>query len=780
MLPRLALTLCALGVLDSERLWANPPVAAFIYPAGGQRGTKVPVRVGGLYLHQKCGFELDGRGLKVTPELRRAPAPWFEGPLLPLPESQQAEDYPVEMVGEVVVDSAAPLQSARGRVWTSQGAAGGLVFVVGDLPEVVEKEIDGDPIPVAVTLPVTANGRIFPREDVDLWAFRATKGQSVTALAATAGIRSPLVAKLEILDGAGRVLAENTARAAAGADASVRFVAPADGLYQVRISDARTLGGPAYVYRLTITVGPVIDQVFPLGGRRGFTSTFHLDGQVVPKDLVSIAIPADASAAYRHDLKLESHSAALRLDVDDFPEYVEPLKMSEPVSLPAVLNGRIDHPGASGVWRVSLTKGRPVELDLRARTLGSPLCGVVTISDATGKEVARADSPNDLSKDPTLRFTPPTDGVYAVRVAERFHDRGGPAFAYRLRISESATAPDFALKGPSDIITVPRNGTFKVKVSVERKGGFAGPLELTVTGLPDGVAAAKTTVAAGQNAAEMVLAATATAPVRPAHIGIAGTAVIGKETIRRPVLFPETVGDPGVESAFLIVTVPTPFKIDGEYTMSSAPRGQTYRRKYKLVRDNFNGSVEVRLADRQARHLQGVTGPTIVVPAGQNEFEYTAFLPPWLELGRTCRICVMATGMVKDADGTEHVVSFSSTEQNHQMIAVAEPGKLDIDLASAVVSAKVGETVRVPFRVTRAVDLRGDAKVELVTPAHWSGVSAVPVVLSNGAERGELLIAVRKDARGPFTAPAIVRVTVIWQGDPVVAEQKLELLGVEP
>jgi hypothetical protein len=31
---------------------ANPPVASYIYPAGGQRGTTVKVRVGGLFLYE--------------------------------------------------------------------------------------------------------------------------------------------------------------------------------------------------------------------------------------------------------------------------------------------------------------------------------------------------------------------------------------------------------------------------------------------------------------------------------------------------------------------------------------------------------------------------------------------------------------------------------------------------------------------------------------------------------------------------------------------------------
>ena len=50
---------------------AEAPVASYIFPAGGQRGTKVDVRVGGLFLYDKCGFELVGPGVKTAPQLSR-------------------------------------------------------------------------------------------------------------------------------------------------------------------------------------------------------------------------------------------------------------------------------------------------------------------------------------------------------------------------------------------------------------------------------------------------------------------------------------------------------------------------------------------------------------------------------------------------------------------------------------------------------------------------------------------------------------------------------------
>src|ERR1700682_671534 len=99
---RLLFSLC-LCVSAVQTLCANPPVASYIFPAGGQRGTSVPVRVGGLFLHKDCGFEMLGGGVQVPARIKSTPTLWFEGPILPLPDSQRAEDYPSDMAGDVKI-----------------------------------------------------------------------------------------------------------------------------------------------------------------------------------------------------------------------------------------------------------------------------------------------------------------------------------------------------------------------------------------------------------------------------------------------------------------------------------------------------------------------------------------------------------------------------------------------------------------------------------------------------------------------------------------------------
>ncbi|HEV3438415.1 MAG TPA: hypothetical protein VG122_13715 [Gemmata sp.] len=725
--------LCVLGgesfFTRDQSLFANPPAATYIFPAGGQRGTTVPVRAGGLFLYDQCEFDLSGRGITASPTLRPMKRLWFEGPLLPLPESQQQEDYPADMTGTVTLAKDANLGPVRGRVFTSQGGAGGLVFMVGDLPEVVEKEIDGEAIPQAIKLPVTANGRIFPRENVDLWEFDGEAGKTITAFVYAQALNSPLVPQLDILDSTGKIVAEQMQYPVIGTDGSVKFTPKVAGKYRVRITDARTLGGPAYVYRLTVTTANVPAFNFPV--------TVKPDGL---KDA---------------------------MDAKDV------------VKVPIALNGRIEKPTAINEWKVELKKGGKYTFDLQARRAESPLCGVMTILDTSGKELARAES-GDPSNDPApLAFSPQTDGIYTVRVAEKFRGRGGPNFIYRLRVTDGvvvAGEPGFRLTMTADVTMLARAAKVNVPIAVERLGGFSGPIELSFSALPKGVTIAPVKIEANQSNVALTIQADATAAIGTIPLIVMGTATIDGKPVQKQAVVPGNKFLFDEPNQKLTIAFPTPFKIIDQYVMTSAPRGETYRRKYTLDRAGFDGPIRVELADKQARHLQGVTGPVLIVPPGQTEIEYPAFLPPWMELGRTCRVCVMATAKVKDpVDGREHMVSFSSTEQNQQMIVVVSPGRLDLDIEKTSIRAEPGSEVRIALKVSRSKNLKGDVKVEVVLPDHWKGLTAVPLLIPATGETGEMVLKFAKDC-GPFNAPLLIRATAVTPETPIVAEAKMELV----
>jgi hypothetical protein len=754
-------------------------VASYVFPAGGQRGTTVRVCVGGLFLHETCSWELSGSGLTVGRALKRVPNRWFEGPLLPLAPSQQAEDYPRELAGEVKIAGDAPVGLRRGRVWTSEGAAGGLRFVVGELPEVVEEEVDGDPVPVPVKLPVTINGRIFPREDIDDWSFTARKGEVVHAEVQAARIGSPLEPWVQILDDKGRVLTEKDNFAG---DSFLSFTAPADGTYRVRIRDAQRQGGQNFVYRLTLTTGPRIERVYPAGGRKGSRVRLEATGPGVPAGAVEVTLP-DKVGLQRVDVPLPGGATgSALLDVEDLPEQVLP----STVEAPAVLNGRIARPGMVDTWQLRAGKGKAVQLELRALGLGSPLQGVLEITDEGGKVLQQASANNGT--DPVLLFQPPADGVYRVRVRDRFRSRGGPAFLYRLRLG--TPRPEYSLAVARDALTVSRGGRAPLRVQVERRGGFTGPIQVEVEGVPAGVKVAPLTIAAGQPGADLVFQADPKAPIGPHWLRLEGKATLEGKVVTWPATVAAAsraaadgagLGSAGLparmddETVLLGVGLVAPFKVKGSYDLRLAARGTVFRKHYTIERNGFTGPLEVRLADRQARHLQGVTGPVLTIPPGVSEFDYPVTLPPWMLIGRTSRSCVMLTGVVEEA-GVRHIVSSTSTAQNDQIIAVVETGRLGVEVERSSWVATPGSQLEVPVRIRRGKGLNGPATIRLLVPEHVRGVTVDPLTIPEGQQNGTLRVHISTPS-GPFNLPLVVRATVEDAGSPVTAETALQFIA---
>ena len=362
MITRLMVIFVVMNVLAMSA-FAESPHVSYIFPAGGQRGTEVSYKVGGHYLHEGCPFEMTGPGVSASARIERTKTVWFEGPLIPQPASQRKEDYPNDYLGLVKIAKGAPLGFRRWRVNTSQGVTSRMKFVVGDLPEVTEQEIDGEPIPTTVQLPVTINGRIFPREDVDIWRFDTEAGKRISCEVNAARIGSPLDSRIEIRGPDGSVLTENVD--ALGVDSFVQFVAPKAGRYECRIHDIKFGGLQHYVYRLTIRTGPYLKSVYPLGGQRGDAVTFQLSGTDLPMNQANVAIPKNSARQFNLSLP-DVASNNVTLVAGNLPEHleVEPNDVTDSVKPEAVslksgmvFNGRIDKPGDIVLFRFSAEVG---------------------------------------------------------------------------------------------------------------------------------------------------------------------------------------------------------------------------------------------------------------------------------------------------------------------------------------------------------------------------------------------------------------------------------------
>ena len=780
----IAITSLTLSLGYSSPLFAEPPSASYVFPAGGQRGTNVTARVGGCNLYDAPRLIWIGEGVTAPAKLSPVPAIWFEGPVIPQPASQAKEDYPKDYSAPLTLAPTAPLGLQTWRLATSQGVTSAWGFVVGEFPEVIEDEVDGQSPAVRVELPVTINGRIFPREDVDAWSFLAKAGQTVTCHVATSVFGSPLDARIEVRDSAGRILGERLPEGST--TPPLRFTAPADGEYQVRIHDTAFGGLQDHVYRLMVTVGPCLDAVYPLGGRRGAKIRLELSGVNLPQPAVEIALPGEGSEfVWRLD-DAKSSWGEVRLDLDDFDELLEaePNDMTpQSCSVPSVLNGRIQQPGDVDVWKFAAKKGIEYQFEARAARLGSPLDAVLEVTDADGRRLAEADDLSNGQTDARLRFTAPADAEYRLSVRDRLASRGDARFAYRIRAT-SIEQPEFALSLAVDSTNLERGKTGNVKVSLMRGPGFKESVAIEVEGLPPGVTlATPPVIAANQNDVELQFKAEAGACITAVPLKIIGRAKVGdREFFRfaRAIDLPRPQGSatqPVASDPFwLAVVPPTPFKFVGVFETKFIPRGAVYVRKYRVERNGFEGPLEVQLADRQGRHLQGVTASPVVVPAGQSDFEFAVVLPPFMEIGRTCRSTLSVSGVVSDPDGSPHKVSYSSNDQHNQMIALVDPGRLVVQLPRTTFATAPGQRLELPLRLQRDRGLTNPVTVELVLPKGCRGVTAAPLEIAGDQNTNTLLIELAAVIGLDLRSLTIRATTRDERGLPVTAETALVLV----
>ena len=733
-------------VAVAHRGQCETPTAPYIFPAGGQRGATVPVRIGGHFLHDKAEFLMAGPGVEGRSPIERTGTTWFEGPLILQPASQQKEDYPKDYAGEIKIAADA---TAGVRFWnctTSQGITPGMRFVIGDLPEIIEEETDGPVAATPIKLPVTINGRIFPREDADDWSFEAKAGQVISCEVNAARIGSGLDSRLEVLDSNGRVIAENSDTF--GADSFVRFTAPSDGKYVVRIHDIRFEGLQHYVYRLTISAGPWLDRVYPLGGKRGSTVPLQLFGANLPSDRQEFVVPPlggspSSPASVNVPLSAGGTTNAF-LEADDLTEHLEAepnneIAQAKNIELPCVLNGRIDQAGDIDLWSFTGKKGDAWQFDLRASRLGSELDSVLTLLDSAGKMVATADDLANGQTDSLLNVTLPADGVFTLKVEERLSSRGGPTFAYRVRAVRPADSP-MRLSTALDALTLLRGGEMRIKILAERPSGFADEVSLDIEGLPEGVAVTGNKLGKGQNQVDVVLKAEATTKIATSRLRIVGKWKVAEQEQSAIVRVQRLAIEPESTELLLRVGVPTPFKLKGIFETKYAPRGSTFTRRYRVERNGFEGPLTIEIADRQARHLQGVTGPKLTIPAGESEFEFPFTFPPYMEIGRTSRTCLAVLGEVADADGTKHIVSHTSAEQNEQCIVLIDPGRLNVDTSMRSIRREPNGEVRIPFRVARGNGLRGPVRVDLQVPKSVAGVVVDPVDVAEASTTGVMTL----------------------------------------
>ena len=369
-------------LLPSLAVWGqNAPHLAYVYPAGGQRGTTFQVKVGGQFLNQVTGVRLTGSGVRasasgverpMTPmeatQLREQVQELLKTPNAPAAQKQIVEirrklatfnrnRNPVLAEVETLEIGIAPdaLPGRRElRLATPQGLSNPLVFCVGQLTEFSEKQSDVRIVmpgmtpeeigagEMRVALPVTVNGRIMPRParqqaqqftpgEADRYRFQAHKGEHLV-IAVSARELIPYLADavpgwfqptVALLDEQGNELAYDDDYRF-HPDPVLHYEIRADGEYVAEIKDALYRGREDFVYRVTIGDLPFVTSMFPLGGRAGAQTAVAVTGWNLPLKKVTMDARGKAPGVYPLPLKraeLDSNPAMLALDA--LPEALE-------------------------------------------------------------------------------------------------------------------------------------------------------------------------------------------------------------------------------------------------------------------------------------------------------------------------------------------------------------------------------------------------------------------------------------------------------------------------
>ncbi|HEV3143999.1 MAG TPA: WD40 repeat domain-containing protein [Gemmataceae bacterium] len=111
-------------------------------------------------------------------------------------------------------------------------------------------------------------------------------------------------------------------------------------------------------------------------------------------------------------------------------------------------------------------------------------------------------------KDSRLRFDPPADGEFIVRVRDA-RGQGGPDFGYRLTVRPPR--PNFSVKLNPTAPAVWKGGALPISVTADRFDEFDGPIQVRLENLPPGFSAPPTFIEAGQTTTNFALFADAKA-----------------------------------------------------------------------------------------------------------------------------------------------------------------------------------------------------------------------------------------------------------------------------
>ena len=451
------------------------------------------------------------------------------------------------------------------RLVTLRGVSNPMTFHIGQLPEVTKqpmhtatqqvlgkeaqalrKWVPGDD-EASITLPCTVNGQIASGE-VNRYHFTARRGQRLVINAlgrqlvpfladAVPGWFQPVLA---VYDAGGKEMAYCDDYRF-NPDPTIFYEVPSNGEYSFTIRDSIYRGREDFVYRITIGELPFITSIFPLGAQaeriKPKVKGWNLEGaELAPAanagpGVLSLAVVRKGLVSNRVPFAQDTLPEVFELEPNNTPT------AAQRVTLPVIINGRINQPDDWDVFQFSGTSNEVIVAEVTARRLDSPLDSVLKLTDAAGNVLTFNDDHEDIGyglnthlADSYLMAKLPADGQYFVHIGDTTR-QGGDEYGYRLRLSEPQ--PDFELRVVPSSLALRVKSAGTLTVYAQRKDGFDGPIKLALKDPPAGFSAPPVTLLATQAVARLNIRTTLASNQEPVRLTIAGSARLDNSELSR-------------------------------------------------------------------------------------------------------------------------------------------------------------------------------------------------------------------------------------------------------
>jgi hypothetical protein len=672
-----------------------PPSIGYMYPPGGQAGQSIEVTLGGY--DWTPDMQVFVRDERIQLEIVGEPGPVIvpEPPYWFGKKARRAPyKIPRETKAKLTIREDVPPGVYKWQAANANGATACGRFAITNAPFQLDSTAT-----VLETLPVCVCGQIKLVREVDRFQFVAPQDGLVKCSLTAASISSPLRAIVELRDATGKIVAE--AADTAGADLKLSFLARAGETYTAAVYDLDFCGDRSFVYQLTIA----------------------------PEFQVAEAVVT------------QTEDAAITL------------------SLPTVITGVFEQKSLKEKrYRVSGLAGDVWSITASGEKTGSQIDPAVTVYDAEGKQLARADD-SAVSTDAQLEFSVPKVGEYEIVVSDLSGSSGSAIATYELSIQPSVA--DFQLQ-TIEFVAIPIGGKATLDLNVIRRGGFTGPIDVKLVGLPTGIIVSENLlVPAMQNSLKVDLQVDVAAAATAAMVSVQGQAAINEKVTQR-----------SADPVLLCTTIKPPFEIDaeGQDDVTKWPRGTTFPAPVVIARDpHFSGEILLEMTSLQGRHIQGITGPDLRVGPDVSRVVYPVFLPEWLETTRTSRMHLNGVAQVADPQGK---LRFSVSRQKTRMGFLPTGALLKISTEQTEMVVQPEKPLVIPVKVHRDSSLNQPLTLTLASDGlKLSPFSAEPRVFSADISRCDFSVDVIKERLTNSEYPITIRATLMKDGVyPVVSE----------